>query len=186
VDELVVSTVVYLPPTEVYDFLVDFPRYANYSKHLREVRQRGDGTPGTTYELVFSWWKLTYTARSQVTDADRPDRVDWRLTKDLDAHGCWRVERLSDLPADAPAEADVASRVFLEVRFDPDSVSARALDLPSLVSLGWVVRRVKPLIEEEGERVVRRIVADIEGRRREVDLTVHAGSAGDRDRTEAP
>jgi hypothetical protein len=32
---------------------------------------------------------------------------------------------------------------------------------------------VIPLIEDEAERVVSRIVADLEGERREVELTIH-------------
>ncbi len=28
----------------------------------------GDGASGTRYALHFSWWKLTYTAHSEVTD----------------------------------------------------------------------------------------------------------------------
>ena len=30
VDAVEVSTIVYLPPEEIYDFLIDFPRYADY------------------------------------------------------------------------------------------------------------------------------------------------------------
>ena len=56
VDELVVSTEVYAAPEEVYEFLLDFPRYGRYSEYLREVRTlAGDGGPGTRYELVFAW-----------------------------------------------------------------------------------------------------------------------------------
>jgi hypothetical protein len=41
-----------------------------------------------------------------------------------------------------------------------------------------VVRKVKPVLVEEAERVVERIVADIEGRRREVELVVHEVPSG--------
>ncbi|MFC6724483.1 SRPBCC family protein [Halobium palmae] len=169
-DEIVVSTVVYLPPEEVYEFLVDFPRYANYSKHLTDVTKDGDGTPGTRYGLHFSWWKLTYTARSEVTAVDPPTRIDWRIVKDVDARGRWRVSELAELPADAPADAETACRVFLEVVFDPDSVDERSLDLPRFVSLGFVVEKVKPVLVKEAERVVSRIVRDLEGRNRDVHL----------------
>jgi len=65
VDTVDVSTVVYLPPAEIYDFLVDFPRYADYSRHLEEVhRHNGDGSPGTRYDITFAWWKLR-TRRSR-------------------------------------------------------------------------------------------------------------------------
>ena len=172
-DEIVVSTVIYLPPDEVYDFLIDFPRYARYSKHLTDVTQDGDGSPGTTYGLRFSWWKLTYLARSRGTEVDPPTRIDWRIVKDIDARGRWRVDPLDSVPADAPADADAACRVFFEIVFDPDTVDDGAVDLPMFVSLDWVIDRVKPLVKKEAERVVERIVADIEGRERPVELTFH-------------
>ena len=172
-EEIVVSTVVYLPPEDVYEFVVDFPRYANYSDHLEEVRRHGDGSVGTEYELRFSWWKLTYTARSRVTGLDPPTRVDWTVVKDLDADGRWRVEPLEELPAGAPADAETACRVFFEVVFDPDSAHSGMVDLPRFVSLGWVVKKVKPVLQREAENVVERIVADLEGRQRRVELTVH-------------
>jgi uncharacterized membrane protein len=171
VEELVVSTVVYLPPEEVYDFLVDFERYANYSKHLTEVVARGDGRQGTRYDMVFTWWKLRYVARSEVTESVPPERIEWRIIKDLDARGRWRVEPV-DAPAEAPDDVTAASRVSFEVTFDPDSAEAGMLNLPRFVSLGWVVDKVKPIIQDEAERVVERVVADIEGRERPVDLDV--------------
>jgi len=170
VDSVEVSTLVYLPPQEVYDFLVDFPRYADYSKYLREVRRRGDGSPGTRYDLTFAWWKLTYTARSKVTDVDPPNRIDWTVTKDLDAGGAWIVEHA---PGEAPPGEEDASRVRFFVEFRPESADASALDLPRFVSLDWVIEKVKPKIREEAKRVVRRIVADLEGEDRSVELVVH-------------
>jgi uncharacterized membrane protein len=172
VDELVVSTVVYLPPEEVYDFLVDFPRYADYSKHLRDVVRRGDGSAGTRYALRFSWWKLTYTAESEVTELAPPERIEWRIVKDIRARGRWRVEPLSEVPADAPDDVDAASRVSFEVAYDADSADEDSVDLPRFVSLGWVVEKVKPVVANEAERIVERVVADLEGRRRPIELTV--------------
>jgi uncharacterized membrane protein len=170
VDEVEVSTVVYLPPAEVYEFLVDFPRYARYSKYLTEVRADGDGEPGTRYALTFSWWKLEYTAHSEVTDTDPPTQIDWELVRDLEAKGYWRVEEVSDA---APEDVETASRVTLRVEFDPSTASVGRLKIPSFVSLSWVIDKVKPLIQEEAERVVERIVADLEGRSRDVELTIH-------------
>ena len=170
VDEVEVSTVVYLPPGEIYEFLLDFPRYADYSDHLREVRNDGDGSPGTRYYITFAWWKLTYTAHSQVTAVDPPHRIDWRITKDIDANGYWSVE---PAPEAAPADRETASRVRIHISFEPDSADSSALDLPRLVSLGWVIGKVKPLIVREAERIVRRIVADLEGQSRPVDLEIH-------------
>jgi hypothetical protein len=171
VDTVEVSTVVYIPPAEAHEFLVDFPGYARYSEYLDRVDQHGDGSPGTEYDLHFSWWKLHYTARSRVVAAEPPDRLDWTVVKDIDARGRWLVEE----PAgeEAPPDRDHATRVRLQIQFFPDSADENAIDLPRFVSIGWVVEKVKPLIQEEAERVVRRIVADLEGEPRDVDLEIH-------------
>jgi len=170
VDRIEVSTQVYLPPEPIYEFLADFPRYATLSEYLREVRQIGDGTPGTAYHLHFQWWKLSYTAHSKVTDTDPPTRIDWELTKDLDAHGHWRIEPSETVPEGV----EDASDVFLVVRFDPHSAEKGAIDLPRFVSLSWVIEKVKPLVQKEAEAIVRKLVADLEGEERDVDLTIHA------------
>lgn len=169
-DTLDVSTVVYLPPEEIYEFLVDFPRYANYSEYLTEVQQYGDGSPGTEYELTFAWWKLSYTARSEVTELTAPERIDWKLVKDLDASGYWQIE---PEPESAPDEADTACRVHFVVNYRPSSASSGAINLPRFVSLDWVIEKVTPKIKSEAERVIRRVVADLEGTDREVTLTMH-------------
>ncbi|QLC34063.1 SRPBCC family protein [Halarchaeum sp. CBA1220] len=182
-----VSTTVYAPREEVYDFLLDFPGYADYSKHLESVRADGDGGPGTEYHLTFAWWKLDYTLHSRVTDVERPERIDWEVTKDLDAAGQWLVEEpeaddgRSDAGGGATDEGDAggegatgdadACRVRLVVTYDPNSADG-VLDLPMFVSLDWVIEKVADLVVEEGERVVERVVADLEGERRRVDLDV--------------
>jgi uncharacterized membrane protein len=170
VDRIEVSTVVYLPPEPIYDFLVDFPRYATLSEHLREVRQFGDGDPGTQYHLSFAWWKLSYTAHSEVTGVEPPTRIDWKLIKDLDARGHWRIDPDEPVPEDREA----ASRVYLVIRFDPHSADDDAIDLPRFVSLSWVIEKVKPLVQGEAEAIVEKLVADLEGTRREVELDIHA------------
>lgn len=167
-DTIEVSTVVFCPKEDVYVFLVDFPRYATLSDHLREVRQDGDGSPGTNYYLEFAWWKLSYTAHSTVTDVEPPDRIDWKLTKDLDAHGSWLLET-----EEPPGGEDAATRVRLVVHFDPNSATSGALDLPRFVSMSWVLGKVIPLVQGEAERVVRRLVSDLEGQSRPVDLDIH-------------
>ena len=169
-DSVDVSTVVYVPPKEIYEFLMDFPGYARYSKYLKDVEQRGDGSPGTRYALRFAWWKLSYVAKSQVVAVDPPTEIDWKITKDLHATGHWRI---TTLPAEVPEGEDHACEVRLSVEFDPGSASSDALDLPRLVSMDWVIEKVKPLIQEEAERVVERIVADLEGESRPVELTIH-------------
>ena len=175
-DTLLVATDVYAPPADVYEFLLDFPRYDRYTEYLDEVtRTSGDGGPGSHYSLAFSWWKLSYTAHSTVTDVSPPSRIDWAVTRDIDAEGCWRIEK-REMPPDAPADADHACRVFMEIRFDPDSASPDAVSLPLTVSFGWVLDRVKGLVEEEATRVVRRAVTDLEGHSREVSLDVEVNS----------
>jgi ribosome-associated toxin RatA of RatAB toxin-antitoxin module len=169
VDRLEVSTLVYLPPPEIYDFLVDFPRYAKYSEHLERIRRYGDGTPETEYDLTFAWWKLSYTARSRVTGVEPPELIEWELLTDLDAQGHWRIE---PEPEAAPEDGH-ASRVYFFVEFDPSSANPGAIDLPSLASMDWVVRKVTPKIRAEAETVVRRVVRDLEGRSRDVTLDVH-------------
>ncbi|GAB6878566.1 SRPBCC family protein [Halorubrum gandharaense] len=195
-DELVVSTEVYAEPEAVYAFLLDFPRYGRYSEYLRTVRTlAGDGDPGTRYALEFAWWKLSYTAHSEVTGVEEPERIDWRITKDIDAAGCWRITPLAgadrdavagDLGADDDGDAefegtaaetdDPVCEVALEVEFDPGSASPDALDLPRLVSFDWVLKKTLPLIKDEAKRVVQSAVADLEGSERPVDLNVYVDS----------
>jgi uncharacterized membrane protein len=170
VDSVELSTVVYVPPEEAYDFLVDFPGYANYSKHLERVERHGEGGPGTEYDIHLSWWKLSYVVRSEVTDFEPHERIGWRIVKDLNAHGEWLVENVSE---ETPPGRETASRVRIVVEFDADSASSDMLDLPRLVSLDWVIDKVRPLVLKEAERVVARIVEDLEGQQREVELTLH-------------
>lgn len=165
-DSVEVSTRVYLPPAEVYAFLLDFERYAGYSEYLRTVRAFGEGGAGTEYELEFAWWKLQYTARSAVVDVDPPNRIEWQLTKDIDAAGRWLVE-----PIDA-AEQSPATEVTFVVEYAPGSATDGILDLPRFVSLEWVVDRIEPKIRTEAERIVRRVVADLEGAERDVGLRI--------------
>ena len=161
-----VSTVVRLPPEEVFEFLLEFRGYASYSEYLRSVRQFGDGGVGTEYALRFEWWKLSYTARSEVTAVERPDRIEWRLTKELDAAGHWLVE-----PVETDGEGPDTEVTFV-AEYAPGSADEGIVDLPRFVSLGWVVERIKPKIRDEAERVVRRVVADLEGEERDVSLRI--------------
>ncbi|GGM72249.1 hypothetical protein J2752_002342 [Halarchaeum rubridurum] len=188
-----VATTVRAPPEDVYDFLLDFPGYAAYSKHLESVRAHGDGGPGTEYRLTFAWWKLDYTAHTRVTDVERPTRIDWSVTRDLDASGQWLVDPLGAAEdgsdgddengneggtgdADTAGTTDTddtaeACRVRFVVTYDPGSAEG-VLDLPLFASLDWVIEKASELVVEEGRRVVERVVADLEGRRRDVELDV--------------
>jgi len=169
VDRIELSTVVYVVPEEVYEHILEFTGFANYSEYLREIRRHGDGSPGTRYDITASWWKLTHTTRSEVTAVDPPNRIDWRLVKDVDARGYWTVE---PEPGAAP-DGSAASRVRLVVEFAPETADSSVLDLPPLVSIDWVLDRVIAEVEAEAERVVRRLVANLEGQRRDVTLEVH-------------
>ncbi|MFC7177278.1 SRPBCC family protein [Halosegnis marinus] len=166
-DAVELSTVVYAPREEVFEFLLDFPGYARYSEHLDRVEAFGPGGEGTEYGLTFSWWKLSYTARSRVTEVIDDERIRWELTKDLDAAGYWRVE-----DADPPESEEHATRVVFRAEFAPDSANSDAISLPSLVSWDWVIDKAKPKIQTEAERVVRRAVRDLEGRARHVDIHI--------------
>lgn len=176
-DELVVSTDVYAEPQAVYEFLLDFPRYERYTEYLQRVsRTHGDGGPGSRYAMRFAWWKLSYTARSRVTEVSPPGRIDWELIKDIDARGAWLIEPFDELPADAPDDAASGAEVTMRVEFDPESASSDVLSLPRMVSFDWVLDKVGDLVEEEAKRVVRRAVEDLEGRDRDVRLTVETDS----------
>jgi uncharacterized membrane protein len=166
-----VSTDVRVPPGDVFEFLLDFPGYARYSEHLDSVTQHGDGQAGTEYDLTFSWWKLSHTVRSRVTGVDEPDEIRWELLGDVDASGRWAVEPAVDSAQGERAPS--ASRVSLVVTYDPDSAHAGVLDVPAFVSLDWVVEKLAGLVASEGERVVERVVADLEGERRKIELAVN-------------
>ncbi len=169
-DKISVSTVVYRPPAEVFPYLKSFTDYPRYADHLESVSRDGDGGPGTHYDLHLSWWKLGYTARSEVTAIDPPHSLEWRLLKDVDARGQWRIE---PEPESAPGGEETASRIYFEAVYDPHSTNTDAVSLPRFVSLGWVIRKVRPRLLEEAKRVVERLVADVEGEKRPVELTVH-------------
>lgn len=180
------ATTVHRPPAAVFDALLDLRRYEGYSDHLAAVTRDGDGGVGTAYDLRFEWWLVSYTVRSRVTAVERPERLDFEVVKGIRAAGSWHVEPVeapddasgdataSDGAADAPASGDEepSTRVRFVVEYDPDTVAGGAVGLPSLVSLSWVVDRVAPLVEREAQQVVERVVADLEGARRPVDLEV--------------
>lgn len=162
-NRLDVSTNVYVPPADVYDFLVDFPQYAEYTEYLADVRQHGDGTVGTEYDLDLSVWKFAYSTRSQVVDLDPPERIDWEIQETIDAEGSWIVEPLNG--------SSTESNVHLVVDLDLDSLQ-NVEELPNL-PFQALAAKVKPKAMAEAEGVVQQIVTDLEGEPREVDLQIH-------------
>ncbi|RQG99036.1 SRPBCC family protein [Natrarchaeobius oligotrophus] len=169
-DRILLSTVAYRSPEEVFPYVRSFTDYPRYTEHLEDVRVRGDGGVGSIYDLHLAWWKLSYTANSKVTDVSPPESLEWRLVNDVDARGEWRVE---SEPEAAPADHETASRIYFDAVYDPYSADRSAISLPRFVSLDWVVDRVRPRLLSEAETVVERLVADIEGDRRPVELTIH-------------
>ncbi|WIV65822.1 SRPBCC family protein [Natrialbaceae archaeon AArc-T1-2] len=184
-DRILVSTVVYRPPETVFPYLESFTDYPRYADHLEAVSRRDDGRQvradgdvvdptdelvGARYDLQLSWWKLSYTARSEIVDVDEPTSLEWRLVKDLDARGEWRVE---PEPESAPEHAKTASRVYFDASYDPHSANEEAVSLPRFVSMGWVIDKIRPRLLSEAERVVNRLVADVEGEPRSVEFDVH-------------
>ncbi|WP_049926225.1 SRPBCC family protein [Halopiger goleimassiliensis] len=169
-DRILLSTVAYRSPEEVFPYVRSFTDYPKYAKHLKDVDVQGDGGVGSVYDLRLAWWKLSYTARSKVIDISPPESLEWRLIKDVDARGEWRVE---PEPESAPPDAETASRIYFEAVYDPHSADKDAISLPRFVSLDWVIDKVRPRLLDEAERVVQRLVEDIEGEPRDVELTVH-------------
>lgn len=171
-DAIEASTVVYVPPEELYEFVQDFAGTSDYSEHLERVRQYGDGGPGTDYRITVSWWKLSYTAETRVTDVDPPGRIDWRSTTGLDARGSWLIESLA-APEDPPPGVAPEDATELRLRIEFDAGSVLRVRLPGPLSVEQVVEKVTPIVVSESEAVVEAMVADLEGRTRPVDLTVH-------------
>ncbi|AXR81018.1 SRPBCC family protein [Natrarchaeobaculum sulfurireducens] len=169
-DRILLSTVAYRSPEEVFPYVCSFKEYPRYTNHLEEVRVHGDGGVGSVYDLRLGWWKLTYTARSKVVDITEPESLEWRLVNDIDARGTWRVEAE---PESAPPDVETASRIYFEAMYDPHSANKDAISLPRFVSLDWVIKKVRPRLLNEAQTVVERLVADIEGSHRDVELTIH-------------
>lgn len=169
---LEVSTTIHAPPTDVYDFLRDVEGYSAYSDHVRSVTRRGDGEPGTEYAIALSWWLLSYTLRVRIVRLDPPERIDWRVARDVDAHGAFRLEPTT---VDDPS-VDHATRASLTVRYDPDSTDEGALSLPKLVPMSMVLDRLRPIVEREARRIVDRVVVELEGEPRQATLAVQTSS----------
>ena len=174
-EELELTTTIHAPPEEVYALLRDVEGYEAYSEYVEDVVREGDGGVGTEYGITLSWWKLTYTLRAEVTDLEPPERLGWRLVEDLDARGAWRLDPVE---VDDPA-IEEATAVTLTARYHPDSADDDALSLPRFVPTDAVVERARPVVEREVERVLSRVVADLEGEPRSPDLTIRIRRAAE-------
>lgn len=168
------STVTYISPQEAFDFLVDFPSYQNYTEYLDGVERFGDGTAGTQYHINLSWWKFTYTTKTRVVELTEPERVKWQVIKDVDAHGSWQITDVSN-EVEIPDEHSNATRVTLRINYDRSSVGPGIIDLPPFLSLDRVIEKAKGVVVDEGEKVVQRMVADLEGSPRPVEIKVEKG-----------
>ncbi|MFB6137463.1 MAG: type II toxin-antitoxin system RatA family toxin [Halobacteriaceae archaeon] len=175
---LVARTTVRAAPETAFPVLRAVEEYPRYAEHLDSVEvaddpiDRGDGPRDEApagYELRFAWWVLSYAVTTRVTAVDPPRHIAWTVTDGPDANGWWALSSLDD---DTPDGTDAATGVTLVVEYDPASVGADALDLPALVDPGPVLARAEGLLHAEGERVVERVVAAVEGEPRDVDLAV--------------
>lgn len=177
-DVIELATTIQAPRPEVFAVVSDVGGWTVYSDHVTDVTREGDGGPGTEYGVTLSWWRLAYTVRFRLADVDPPARVRWRVVADIDASATCHLE-----PADVddPEVAD-ATRVVLTARYDPDSADDDALSLPPFVPVSSVVERARPFVEREAERVLSRIVADLEGEPRRATLTVRTRSEAGRGR----
>lgn len=173
-DEIEVSTVVYVSQEETFEFLLDFPGYTAFTEYLEEVRADGDGGEGTRYDLVLSWWRLSYTANSEVTTVERPERIDWRLVGSLDAAGSWLVE---PAPEEAREDDEPATRIRFRAHYDVDSLESAPLNLPRFISTQRVVDKVKPVVFDELGDIVGQVVTELEGESRAVDVHVSTSAS---------
>jgi ribosome-associated toxin RatA of RatAB toxin-antitoxin module len=171
VDALELSTVVYAPPSDVYDFLREFTAYEQYSDYVQRVRRSGDGGVGSAYEITVQWWRLSYTVTPRVTALDPPHRIDWRVVDRVEAEGYWAVEPLPD--DEVPDDRDCATRARLRIEFVQSSLSNGVSGLPPLVPFDRILQRVTPVAKREIDAVFRRAVADLEGDEREVEVEYH-------------
>lgn len=169
---LEVATHVFVDRATAFDVLADFTSYAQYSEHLEAVERRGDGGPGTEYDMTVGWWRLSHTGTSRVTALDRPNRIDWRLVSELRARGAWVIEdgTAADVAVPLPEGDPPITRVRFVVDYDPES--AEAIGLPSVVPIEAIVDRVIPVVRSEATAIVERVVADLEGEPRAVELEI--------------
>jgi len=169
VDAVEASTSLYVPPEAVYRYIREFEGAVGFSDHVDRVEQSGNGDPGTDFHISLSWWRLSWTAHSRVTDVDPPTRIDWRTVGDVRARGRWRMDPLE--ASALPEDREAGTELTLRIEFDPASV--RGAGVTRLMPVERLLQRVRPVVARECERLVAGAVADLEGERRPVDYAVH-------------
>ena len=177
-ERVVLQTVIHAPPSAIYPVLANFERYPRYATHLEWVEPRGEGPAGPQYDLHLSWWRISHTTRSEIVERDPPHRLGWRLTRDVEARGAWELEERPEL---APADAETATRVTFEGRADPTTAETGNLSLPGLLPMDVVIAKARPIVKREVRETVRRLVADVEGHPREVELSLEHESVAPSD-----
>lgn len=163
-EQLEATATVHAPPPEVFELLADFPSYVEYTDYLEAVEATGSGDAGTEYTMHFAWWRVEYSVRSVVTDLDPPRRIEFELVEGLEAEGAWEIA--------AREAAPEVSDIRFVIRYDPGTIGGDAVSLPSLISLGTVIDRAKPYLLSEAEGVLERIVEELEGEPRSVEVTL--------------
>ncbi|MCT9098479.1 SRPBCC family protein [Haloarchaeobius sp. HME9146] len=171
-DAIEISTVVYVPKEEAFEFLFDFTNHEQYSRYVSDVTKHGEGV-GCQFDITLQWWKLEYTLSPRVTGIDRPERIDWDVPRDVRAEGFWALEDVPPESEQAQADGGPATRVRLRIEFDRAASRLAGLRLPPFVSLDWVIDRIKPIAIREAETVFERAIADLEGQRRDVHIELH-------------
>ena len=151
VNEIEVARAVDRLPEAVFDRIRAFESYPSYSSYLERVRPIETSESLPTYRLEFAWWRLSFETRTRVVALDPPNRIDWEVVADLDAHGSWAV-----------TEDAGSSTLTLHVEYAPETLASENVSLPFGITLGWVREKAESLIETEATRVLDRIVADIE------------------------
>jgi uncharacterized membrane protein len=169
VDAVEASTLLYVPPEDVYRYIHEFEGAVGFADHVDRIEQSGDGGPGTDYYIRLSWWRLSWTSHSRVTEVDPPNRIEWRTVGDVRARGTWLMEPLPE--ARLPEGREAGTELTLRVEFDPASI--RGAGVTRLMPIERLLRRVRPVVARECERLVEGAVVDLEGERRPVEYTVH-------------
>lgn len=167
VHRLALATDVYVPPERAYEFLLDFPNYPRYTDVLEEVRRDGSGDVGTEYHFDVAWWRISRTVRSRVTGLEPPRRIEWRLLGDLAVQGRWHVD-----PPTGEDSVDAPTRVRLTAEYDPAGSRLAGIGGSALLSSTRVRRTLAKRLRGDAESLLERIVADLEGSPRPVDLEV--------------